>query len=324
VAEQKHILVTGGAGFIGKHLIQELVLQKNYVICLDDYSTSRPFENWQDSKYLEIMRHDVCEPFYLHADRIYHLACPASPVQYQKNPVRTIETAVLGTRNALRLARDTSARLLIASTSEVYGDPLMHPQPENYFGNVNPVGPRSCYDESKRCGEALAAAWARQYGTEVRIARLFNVYGAGMDLNDGRLLPSLVTAALQGKALPVFGDGQQTRSWCHVSDTVRGLISLMELEDAPSPLVCNIGNPDEHTVLEVAEQVLSVAKDLSGNLRIPKPVGIVHCELPENDPRVRRPDTTFAQELFGWKPDVPFYAGMEQTIRWLFRKGLVQ
>jgi UDP-glucuronate decarboxylase len=319
------ILVTGGAGFIGTQLCRHLrdVSHCHYhVICLDDFSSSPPHP--ADLPGIEIIRHDVCDPIHLQVDQIYHLACPASPVAYQRDPVRTIETAVLGTRNVLRLARDVGARVVIASTSEVYGDPLVHPQPEIYPGNVNPLGPRACYDEGKRCAESLCAAWVRQYRTDVRIGRLFNVYGPTMALNDGRLLPALVQAVVREQPLPVHGDGIQTRSWCHVEDMVRALRLLMECEtpwvsDRWRVPVVNLGNPDERTVLEVARLVQTIAAEAhrKDRWRYPEPKEIEFGQPHVDDPARRCPDITLARQLLGWEPTVPLCDGLPHAVQGL-------
>jgi UDP-glucuronate decarboxylase len=300
------VLVTGGAGFIGTHLCRSLLDRGDYVICLDNLFTSTRTEI--ASTRFEFVRGDVCSPFHIDVDQIFHLACPASPVWYQRNPVRTIQTAVLGTMHALECARNVGARLLIASTSEVYGDPAVSPQPETYWGNVNPVGVRACYDEGKRCGEAMATSWAAQYGTEVRIARIFNTYGPGMASGDGRLLPNLITQALRGEPITIYGDGSQTRSFCYVSDLVEGLMRLMDLKSSETPIV-NLGNPDERTIASVAEMVRVM---LGGRVE--------YRPLPEDDPRQRKPDISKAIELLGWRPVVEFDEGLARTIQW-FQRG---
>lgn len=305
------VLVTGGSGFIGSHLCDYLVERGHHVTCLDNLftSTRENVAHLLASPLFEFVRGDVCQPFHFEVDQIYHLACPASPVHYQRNPVRTIQTAVLGTMHALELARNTGARLLITSTSEVYGDPIEHPQTERYNGNVSCTGPRSCYDEGKRCGEALAASWRQQYGTDVRVARLFNTYGPRMARDDGRLLPNLITQAIRRERLTVYGDGSQTRSFCYVSDTVAALVALMELRTmAPhAGLPVNIGNPDERSILSVAEDIA------------PGRVGF--CPLPQDDPRQRCPDISLAKLLLGWAPKVSYAEGLTRTVEW-FRMQL--
>jgi UDP-glucuronate decarboxylase len=316
----KRILVTGGAGFIGRHLCRQLLNAhwSNYVICLDNNSTSKPWdlskEHFIDTGRIELVYHDVCEPFHIEASQIFHCACPASPVQYKNNPVRTIETAVLGTRNVLKLARDAGARLLILSTSEIYGDPLVHPQPESYYGNVNTLGDRSMYDEGKRCGEAMASSWAKQYGTEVRIARLFNVYGPGMDTGDGRLIPNLIKALKESRPMPINGDGTQTRSWCYVSDAVDGLYNLMNSDNPKlgNPAVVNIGNPEEISIIDVAKAVFNYYKvGVLGGFLEPK---FEYLPISEDDPKVRCPDISRAKELLGWSPSIDFKDGLRMML----------
>ncbi len=307
------ILVTGGAGFIGQHLCRSLWEDGHDVTCLDNLSTSSKAIETNDR--LTFWRHDVCDPWHIEVDRIYHLACPASPVQYQRNPVRTIKTAVLGTLNALELARNTGARLLIASTSEVYGDPQVHPQPETYYGNVNPIGDRACYDEGKRVGESLAASWFRQYRTDVRITRIFNTYGPGMSLSDGRLIPNLVVQARNRKPLTVYGSGHQTRSWCYVSDTVRGLKAVMNSAFLSDSIpVFNIGNPDERTILEIASLIIKWFGDHSGITP-----WIEHRELPQDDPKQRCPDISSITTL-GWAPEISLDVGIGRTLKWFMEQ----
>jgi UDP-glucuronate decarboxylase len=320
------IIVTGGAGFIGSHLCEFLLAQKHEVVCIDNMFTSHRenIAHLFDHRDFEFYRHDVCDPWHIECDQIYHLACPASPVHYQRNPVRTIETAMMGTRNALECARNTRARLLITSTSEVYGDPEVHPQKESYWGHVNPLGPRACYDEGKRIGESLAVAWANQYGTDVRIARLFNTYGPRMAFRDGRLIPNFILQAMQKEPLTVYGDGSQTRSFCYVSDTVDALVKLMEVNfraiknvDVDTlhqriPVV-NIGNPDERTIKSVAMDVIS-AFGGEGD--------IVMKPLPTDDPKQRCPDIALAKKFLGWEPKVPYDQGIAKTIAWYLKRGI--
>ena len=318
----RRILCTGGAGFIGRHLCRKLLESPdNYVICLDNNSTSRP---WDISKEphndrIELVYHDVCEPFHIEASQIFHCACPASPAQYKNNPVRTIETDVLGTRNVLKLARDVGARLVSLSTSEIYGDPLVHPQPETYYGNVNPLGDRSMYDEAKRCGETLAACWARQYGTEVRIVRLFNVFGEGMDTDDGRLIPSLIKALKEFRPMPINGDGTQTRSWCYVSDAVDGLYKLMNSDNPElgNPAVVNIGNPEEISINDVAKAVFEFRDLLIGSF--PCKLEFEYLPISPDDPKVRCPNISRAKEQLGWEPKFKFLEGLKLMLskeRW--------
>jgi UDP-glucuronate decarboxylase len=303
------ILVTGGAGFIGSNLCEHLVELGHDVVCLDNLFTSRRdnISHLLGHPRFEFFRHDVCQPWHVEADRIYHLACPASPVQYQLNPVQTTKTAFIGTMHALECARNAGARLLITSTSEVYGDPTVSPQPESYWGNVNPIGKRSCYDEGKRVGESLAVSWAGQYGTDVRIARLFNTYGPRMARDDGRLIPNFVLQALRGEPLTIYGTGRQTRSFCYVTDTVRGLVLLMEVVRQDFVPIVNIGNPDERTIESVARDVAAgCGRDLVVERR----------PLPEDDPRQRLPDIGLAKALLGWSPEVGYSDGIARTISW--------
>jgi UDP-glucuronate decarboxylase len=302
----KRILVTGGAGFLGSHLCERLIGGGGCeVICLDNLFTGRR-ENVASllgGSRFEFVRHDVTEPTILDVDEIYHLACPASPVHYQRNPVRTIRTAVEGTLNILEMAREVKARVLIASTSEVYGDPEVHPQPETYWGHVNPIGDRACYDEGKRCAEALAVSYARQYGVEVRIARIFNTYGPRLYENDGRVVSNFVVQALRGEPLTVYGDGSQTRSFCYVSDTVDALVRLMASAHGCAPV--NVGSQFEHTMLELAKIVTHQAGSLSD---------VVHEPLPSDDPKQRRPEASRAKALLGWEPLVGLHEGIARTV----------
>ena len=309
------ILVTGGAGFVGSHLCERLLADGHEVVCLDNFftGTHANVNKLRDNPRFEIFRHDVQEALTMEVDQIYHLACPASPIHYQRNPVRTIRTAVEGTLNLLDVARESGARMLIASTSEVYGDPAQHPQTEAYWGNVNPIGPRACYDEGKRCAEALATAYSSQYGVEVRIARIFNTYGPRMHENDGRVVSNFVVQALSGKPLTVFGDGQQTRSFCYVSDLVEGFVRLMASEHGAAPV--NLGNPRESSMLELA----TLVKQMTGSSS-----AIVHAPLPKDDPVRRNPNIGRAQQLLGgWTPSVPLEQGIAATIAY-FRSVLGQ
>jgi UDP-glucuronate decarboxylase len=306
---RKRILVTGGAGFLGSHLCERLVDEGNEVVCLDNLftGTRENIDHLLDKHSFEFVRHDVCDRTILEVDEIYHLACPASPIHYQRNPVRTIRTTVEGTLHVLDLAREVKARVLIASTSEVYGDPQVHPQVETYWGNVNPIGPRACYDEGKRCAEALAVAYATQYATDVRIVRIFNTYGPRMHENDGRVVSNFIVQALQNRPITVYGKGEQTRSFCYVDDLVRGFIALMA-SDVKVPV--NIGNPGEFTVKELAEKVIAKTGSKSQ---------IVYEPLPVDDPGRRRPDITRAKQLLGWEPTIPLDKGLDSTIEY-FRK----
>ncbi|MFN4195109.1 MAG: UDP-glucuronic acid decarboxylase family protein [Thermosynechococcus sp.] len=298
------ILVTGGAGFIGSHLVDRLMEAGHEVICLDNYftGTKRNVLRWMGHPNFELIRHDITDPIRLEVDQIYHLACPASPVHYQYNPVKTIKTNVMGTLHMLGLAKRVKARFLLASTSEVYGDPLVHPQSESYWGNVNPIGIRSCYDEGKRVAETLTFDYHRQNNVDVRVARIFNTYGPKMQVNDGRVVSNFIVQALQGTPLTVYGDGSQTRSFCYVSDLVEGLIRLMN-SDYIGPV--NLGNPDEYTVLELAQKIQAL---------INPGVEIQFKPLPSDDPQRRRPDITLARTVLGWQPTVPLLEGLQRTI----------
>jgi len=300
----KRVLVTGGAGFLGSHLCERLLAERNEVICLDNFFTGRRtnIERLLDHHAFELVRHDVCDRIILEVDEVFHLACPASPIHYQRNPVRTIRTCVQGTLNVLDLAREVRARVLIASTSEVYGDPLTHPQTESYWGNVNPIGPRACYDEGKRCAEALAVSYARQYDVQVRIARIFNTYGPRMLENDGRVVSNFVVQCLRNRPLTVFGDGSQTRSFCYVDDLIDGFLRLMRSSEQ-GPM--NLGNPGEFTMLELAEKIRSLTNSRSQVLFEP---------LPKDDPVRRKPDITLAKERLSWQPHVPLDEGLVRTI----------
>ena len=310
----RRILVTGGAGFVGSHLCERLIAAGHQVICLDNFFTGdrRNVDHLLDNHRFEVVRHDVTEPLVIEVDEVFHLACPASPVHYQRNPVRTIRTAVQGTLNMLDLCREVGARILIASTSEVYGDPTQHPQVESYWGNVNPIGPRACYDEGKRCAEALTISYARQYGVETRIARIFNTYGPRMQERDGRVVSNFVMQALRDEGITIYGDGSQTRSFCFVDDLVEALMRLMAHDSDPGPV--NLGNPTELTIKELAELVIELVG--SGSKLAQEP-------LPQDDPTRRRPDIFKAQKLLGWEPQVPARDGLKKTIEY-FRNGLPQ
>jgi UDP-glucuronate decarboxylase len=299
------VLVTGGAGFIGSHLCDRLIEMGCDVICLDNlFSGSKDnIRHLIGHPYFEFIRHDIVNPIYLEVDRIYHLACPASPVHYQKNPIKTIKTNVIGTLNVLGIAKRVGARILLASTSEVYGDPTVHPQPEAYWGNVNPVGPRSCYDEGKRVAESLMIAYHIQNNVDIRIARIFNCYGPRMAINDGRVISNFIVQALLGMDLTVYGDGQQTRSFCYVDDMVEGLYRLMEQEEVIGPV--NLGNPDEYRIIDLAEVIIEITGSSSR---------IVHKPLPEDDPRRRCPDISLARRVLSWEPKVPLKEGLRRTI----------
>ncbi|MGI8935259.1 UDP-glucuronic acid decarboxylase family protein [Leptolyngbya sp. BC1307] len=298
------ILVTGGAGFIGSHLIDRLMEANHEVICLDNFYTGhkRNILRWMDHPYFELIRHDITEPIRLEVDQIYHLACPASPVHYQYNPVKTVKTNVLGTLNMLGLAKRVKARFFLASTSEVYGDPEVHPQPEEYRGSVNPIGIRSCYDEGKRMAETLAFDYHRQNDVDIRVVRIFNTYGPRMLENDGRVVSNFIVQALSGQPLTVYGDGSQTRSFCYVSDLVEGFIRLMN-SNQTGPI--NIGNPGEYTILQLAQTIQQMVNPN---------VEVQYRPLPQDDPRRRQPDITKAAQLLGWQPTVELRPGLERTI----------
>jgi len=303
------ILVTGGAGFIGSHLCERLLSEGEEVICLDNFFTGRKsnIAHLLDDHKFELIRHDVTEPILLEVDQIYNLACPASPIHYQFNPVKTVKTSVMGAINMLGMAKRVKARILQASTSEVYGDPLVHPQTEDYFGNVNPIGPRSCYDEGKRVAETLMMDYNRQNGVDTRIVRIFNTYGDRMLENDGRVVSNFVVQALRGRELTVYGDGSQTRSFCYVSDLVDGLIRLMNTEGEGMHLPINIGNPGEFTMMELAEEVGKATG---------REIKLKFLPLPKDDPKVRRPNIELAKRLLGWEPKVPLEAGLKKTVEY--------
>lgn len=298
-------LVTGGAGFIGSHLCQRLLDRGEEVLCLDNFftGTKANIDHLMRHPRFELIRHDVTEPIRIEADRIYNLACPASPVHYQYNAIKTIKTNVLGALNMLGLAKRTRARILQASTSEVYGDPTVHPQPESYWGNVNPIGLRSCYDEGKRVAETLCFDYHRQNQVDVRVVRIFNTYGPRMQIDDGRVVSNFIVQALRGKPITVYGDGRQTRSFCYVTDLVEGLIRMMDCEGFTGPV--NLGNPGEFTIRELADIVL----DMTGSKSL-----IEHKPLPADDPSQRRPDITLATEKLGWKPAISLREGLKSTI----------
>ena len=299
------ILVTGGAGFVGSHLCERLLNEGHDVICLDNFFTGSRDNiiHLMDSHRFELVRHDITEPILLEVDRIYNLACPASPVHYQYNPVKTIKTSVMGTINMLGLAKRVKARILQASTSEVYGDPQVHPQTENYWGNVNPIGIRSCYDEGKRVAETLMMDYHRQNNVDIRIIRIFNTYGPRMAENDGRVVSNFILQALRNEDITVYGDGSQTRSFCYVDDLVEGMIRMMENGlNFIGPV--NLGNPVENTILEFAEKIITIAGSKSR---------IVNKPLPQDDPKQRRPDITLAREKLGWQPVVDLNDGLKKT-----------
>jgi UDP-glucuronate decarboxylase len=303
----KRILVTGGAGFLGSHLCERLVNEGHDVICLDNYFTGRKrnVEHLMDFHNFELMRHDITFPVFVEVDQIYNLACPASPVHYQYNAVKTIKTNVMGAINVLGLAKRVKARVLQASTSEVYGDPDVHPQKENYWGHVNPIGIRSCYDEGKRVAETLFFDYHRMNKVDIRVMRIFNTYGPRMHPNDGRVVSNFIVQALKGNDITVYGDGSQTRSFCYVDDNIDGMMRLMNKEDILGPV--NIGNPGEFTIKELAEKVISLTNSSSK---------LIFNPLPSDDPKQRQPDISLASEKLGWKPTITLEDGLKKTIEY--------
>ena len=301
------ILITGGAGFLGSHLSERLLLEGHEVVCMDNFFTGRKcnIAHLLDNPYFELMRHDVVDPFKLEVDQIYNLACPASPVHYQHNPIKTTKTSVMGAINCLGLAQRVNARVFLASTSEVYGDPSVHPQPESYWGNVNPIGIRSCYDEGKRCAETLFFDYHRQNNVDIRVVRIFNTYGPRMLADDGRVVSNFIVQALQGQDITVYGEGQQTRSFCYVDDLIEGFVGLMNQDQVVGPL--NIGNPNEFTILELAQKVIELTGSKSQ---------IVYRPMPEDDPKQRKPDISQAREVLGWEPKIQLEAGLKKTIEY--------
>lgn len=306
------ILVTGGAGFIGSHLCERLLADGNDVLCLDNFFTGRRVNiaPLLDNHRFELIRHDVIEPILLEVDQIYNLACPASPIHYQSNPVKTVKTSVMGMINMLGLAKRVHARILQASTSEVYGDPLEHPQTESYWGHVNPIGPRSCYDEGKRIAETLMMDYHRQNRVDTRIARIFNTYGPRMLENDGRVVSNFIVQALRGEPLTLYGDGKQTRSFCYVDDLVEALMRLMNVDDVHEPV--NLGNPGEFTIKELAEAVVKICDSASG---------VEYLPLPEDDPKQRKPDISRAQALIDWNPTIKLNDGLKKTVSYFKQRA---
>jgi UDP-glucuronate decarboxylase len=313
---RKRILVTGGAGFLGSHLCEKLLSEGNEVICVDNFFTGTKYNilHLLDNPYFEVLRHDICFPLYVEVDEIYNLACPASPVHYQKDPVQTTKVSVLGSINMLGLAKRLKIKILQASTSEVYGDPEVHPQPETYWGNVNPIGPRACYDEGKRCAETLFFDYHRQHGVKIKVVRIFNTYGPRMHPNDGRVVSNFIVQALKNEPITVYGDGTQTRSFCYVDDMIEGIVKMMNSpDDFTGPV--NLGNPEEYRVIELAEKII----DLTGSKS-----KIVFKPLPQDDPKRRRPDITLAEKKLEWKPRTPLEDGLKKTIAYfdkLLREG---
>jgi UDP-glucuronate decarboxylase len=306
------ILVTGGAGFLGSHLCDRLINEGHEILCLDNFFTGRRqnIAHLLQNPKFELIRHDVIDPFKVEVDQIYNLACPASPPHYQYNPIKTTKTSVMGAINCLGLAKRVRARVFLASTSEVYGDPTVHPQDESYWGNVNPIGRRSCYDEGKRCAETLFFDYHRENGVDIRVVRIFNTYGPRMLADDGRVVSNFIVQALKGENLTVYGDGSQTRSFCYVDDLIDGFVRLMNQEKTVGPV--NIGNPGEFTMLELAELVL---KKVGGKSKV------TNLPLPADDPKQRRPDISLAKEALGWEPKVPLEEGLERTIAY-FRQAI--
>ena len=305
-------LVTGGAGFLGSHLCDRLIADGNEVLCLDNFYTGAKdnIRHLLDHKRFELIRHDVCLPLYVEVERIFNLACPASPIHYQNDPIATTKTSVLGAINMLGLAKRRHARILQASTSEVYGDPTVHPQPEAYWGNVNPIGPRACYDEGKRCAETLFFDYHQQADVDIRVARIFNTYGPRMHPNDGRVISNFIVQALKGEPITLYGDGSQSRAFCYVDDLIDGLVRMMDQDAEIGPI--NLGKPDEFTIRELAETVMRLTDSRSG---------LVFRPLPQDDPAQRRPDITKARATLGWEPAVSLEDGLKETISY-FRKVL--
>ena len=310
---RKTVLVTGGAGFVGSHLCKALLERGDHVVCIDNFISGRlsNIEPLKKNPEFDLLIHDVTEPYNFYVDEIFNLACPASPIFYQRDPIATYKTTVLGAINALDLALRWNAKIFQASTSEVYGDALVHPQPESYWGNVNPHGVRSCYDEGKRGAESLFFDYYRKHKMCIKVARIFNTYGPNMNVDDGRVVSNFIIQALQNRDITVYGDGKQTRSFCYVDDLIRGMLALMDSDDSVTGPV-NLGNPGEFTMLELAEKVLKQTGSRSK---------LVFMPLPGDDPRVRRPDITLAGKLLGWKPEIPLDEGLRRTIEYF--KGII-
>jgi len=305
---KKRILVTGGAGFLGSHLCERLLNEGHEVLCVDNFYTGQKtnIAHLLNNPYFEVMRHDICFPLYVEVDEIYNLACPASPIHYQFDPVQTTKTSVHGSINMLGLAKRLKAKILQASTSEVYGDPAVHPQPETYWGNVNPIGLRACYDEGKRCAETLFFDYHRQHKLKIKVARIFNTYGPRMHPNDGRVVSNFIVQALKGEDIIVYGDGSQTRSFCFVDDLIDGLIKFMNSpDDFTGPV--NLGNPEEFSILDLAQRIIELTGSKSK---------IVFQPLPPDDPKQRKPDISLAKERLGWEPTVPLNQGLKKTIQY--------
>lgn len=311
----KRILVTGGAGFLGSHLCERLLNEGHEVICVDNFFTGRRsnIAHLLSNPYFELLRHDICFPLYVEADEIYNLACPASPVHYQFDPVQTTKVSVHGAINMLGLAKRLKIKILQASTSEIYGDPAVHPQPESYWGNVNPIGVRSCYDEGKRCAETLFFDYNRQHQLKIKVARIFNTYGPRMHPNDGRVVSNFIMQALKEEDITIYGDGQQSRSFCYVDDMVNGLVKLMNSPDNLTGPI-NLGNPVEYTILQLAEEIIGLVNSLA-NKRDSKS-RLIFKPLPSDDPRQRQPDITLAKQVLNWKPVMPLEQGIQKTIEY--------
>lgn len=312
--KKKRIAITGGAGFLGSHLCERLLSDGHEVLCIDNYYTGSKenIAHLMSNPYFELMRHDVCFPLYIEVDEIYNLACPASPVHYQSDPVQTTKTSVHGAINMLGLAKRLRIKILQASTSEVYGDPLVHPQTESYWGNVNPVGVRSCYDEGKRCAETLFFDYHRQHGLEIKVARIFNTYGPRMYQNDGRVVSNFVVQALKNEPITIYGDGKQTRSFCFASDMIDAFIRLMDSPDGFTGPV-NLGNPKEYDMLALAEKIIELTRSKSD---------LIFKPLPSDDPTRRRPDITLAQKTLNWQPKIPLQEGLQKTIDYFQKAGV--
>ena len=303
---ERRVVVTGAAGFIGSHLCEHLLATGCHVLCVDNFfsGTKQNIEHLLGNSHFEVLRHDVTDPLYVEADEIYNLACPASPIHYQRDPVQTTKTCVHGAINMLGLTKRLQAKILQASTSEIYGDPQTHPQQESYWGNVNPIGPRSCYNEAKRCAETLFFDYHRQHGVKIKVLRIFNTYGPRMHPNDGRVVSNFIVQALNNRDLTIYGDGQQTRSFCYVDDLIRCMTEFMDTPDGVTGPI-NCGNPSEVTILELAKKIIAMTGGRSK---------IVHCPLPQDDPRQRCPDVTLANQLLGWRPTVDLADGLLKTI----------
>ena len=308
---ERRVLVSGGAGFLGSHLCEQLLARGNQVLCVDNFFTGsrRNIEHLLDNKSFELLRHDVTHPLFVEVDEIFNLACPASPIHYKKDPVQTTKTSVIGAINMLGLAKRLKIKVLQASTSEIYGDPSVHPQPESYWGNVNPIGPRSCYDEGKRCAETLFFDYWRQHNLTIKVVRIFNTYGPRTHPNDGRVISSFIVQALLNRDITVFGDGSQTRSFCYVEDLIVGLMRMMDsAQEVTGPI--NLGNPAEFSILEIAQMIIEMTGSRSK---------IVYLPLPQDDPKQRRPDIGIAQRILGWSPGIPLKEGLKRTIAYFER-----